>query len=130
MPERANPRIPNVAVAHERISSPNNKDDHAKNPFPKPRTLLYKMTKLPVIRKAFKFAHRTFLPRVSPELALACTIVLSRLCVRAGKLIADKRIALEAAERMCLSMVLRGSRALMVSGRGQALGGTQGLEAA
>ena len=36
---------------------------------------------------------------VSPELALACTIVLSRLCVRAGKLIADKKIALEAAER-------------------------------
>jgi AcrR family transcriptional regulator len=67
---------------------------------------------------------------VSPELALACTIVLSRLCVRAGKLIADKKIELEAAERMCLSMVLRGSRALMASGRGQSLGGTQGLEAA
>ena len=67
---------------------------------------------------------------VSPELALACTIVLSRLCVRAGKLIADKKIALEAAERMCLSMVLRGSRALMTTGRGQSLGRTQGLEAA
>ena len=67
---------------------------------------------------------------VSPELALACTIVLSRLCVRAGKLIADKKIDLEAAERMCLSMVLRGSRALMTAGRGQSLGGAQGLEAA
>jgi len=66
---------------------------------------------------------------VSPELALACTIVLSRLCVRAGKLIADKRIALDAAERMCLSIVLRGSRALMATGR-QSLGGTQSLEAA
>jgi hypothetical protein len=31
---------------------------------------------------------------------------------------------------MCLSMVLRGSRAVMASGRGQTLGGTQGLEAA
>ena len=66
---------------------------------------------------------------VSPELALACTIVLSRLCVRAGKLIADKKIALEAAERMCLSIVLRGSRALMATGR-QSLRGTQSLEAA
>lgn len=67
---------------------------------------------------------------VSPELALTCTIVLSRLCVRAGKLISDKEIALETAEGMCLSMVLRGSRTLMAAGRGQALGGTQGLEAA
>jgi AcrR family transcriptional regulator len=66
---------------------------------------------------------------VSPELALACTIVLTRLCVRAGKLIADKKIGLDAAENLCLSIVLRGSRTLML-GRGQRLGGAQSLEAA
>ena len=67
---------------------------------------------------------------VAPELALACTIVLSLLCVRAGKLIAVRKIDLEAGERMCLSMVLRGSRALMTTGRRQSFGGAQGLEAA
>jgi AcrR family transcriptional regulator len=66
---------------------------------------------------------------VAPELALACTIVLTRLCVRAGKLIADKKIGLDAAESLCLSIVLRGSRTLML-GRGQRLGGAQSLEAA
>ncbi len=61
-------------------------------------------------------SHRS-LQRCAPELALACTVVLSRLCVRTGKLIADKKLSLEAAERMCLSMVLRGSRAVL-SGEG------------
>ena len=70
MPERSKPRTPDVSVGHKRISSPNSKR-HAENPFPKPRTLLWKMTKLPVIRNAFKFAYRTFLPSVSPELTLA-----------------------------------------------------------
>lgn len=64
---------------------------------------------------------------VSPELALACTVVLTRLCLRTGKLIADKRVSMEAAERMCLSMVLRGSRTLL---GGQRLGLSQRLQAA
>jgi AcrR family transcriptional regulator len=67
---------------------------------------------------------------VAPELALACTVVLSRLCVRTGQLIADKKLSLEAAERMCLSMVLRGSRAVL-SGEGvESLRGAQGSKAA
>jgi AcrR family transcriptional regulator len=67
---------------------------------------------------------------VAPDLALACTVVLSRLCVRTGKLIADKKLSVEAAERMCLSMVLRGSRAVL-SGEGvEPLRGTQGSKAA
>ncbi|HEY5758063.1 MAG TPA: TetR/AcrR family transcriptional regulator [Steroidobacter sp.] len=67
---------------------------------------------------------------VAPELALACTVVLSRLCVRTGQLIADKKLSLEAAERMCLSMVLRGSRAVL-SGEGvEPLRGAQGPKAA
>jgi AcrR family transcriptional regulator len=65
---------------------------------------------------------------VSPELALACTVVLTRLCLRTGKLIADKRVSMEAAERMCLSIVLRGSRTLL--GRGQGLGISQCHQAA
>jgi AcrR family transcriptional regulator len=67
---------------------------------------------------------------VSPELALACTVVLTRLCLRTGKLIADKRVSMEAAERMCLSMVLRGSRSLLSRERGQTFGLSQGLQAA
>lgn len=67
---------------------------------------------------------------VSPELALACTVVLTRLCLRTGKLIADKRVSMEAAERMCLSMVLRGSRTLLGGERSQVLGLTQRKQAA
>jgi AcrR family transcriptional regulator len=67
---------------------------------------------------------------VAPELALACTVVLSRLCVRTGQLIANKKLSLEAAERMCLSMVLQGSRAVL-SGEGvDSLRGAQGPKAA
>jgi AcrR family transcriptional regulator len=42
--------------------------------------------------------------------ALGCTVVLTRLCMNAGKLIADRKISLESGERLCLSMVLNGSR--------------------
>jgi len=55
---------------------------------------------------------------ISRAVALACTVVLTTLCLRAGKLIADKRISLEAGERLCLSMVLQGSRNLMSAGQG------------
>src|SRR5688572_25415327 len=34
-------------------------------------TRSYKISKLPVIRTAFRFAHKTLLPRVSPEITLA-----------------------------------------------------------
>ena len=47
------------------------------------------------------------------EVAVGCTAILSRLCGRAARLIADKRIALEPAERMCLAIVLRGSRGVI-----------------
>jgi AcrR family transcriptional regulator len=47
------------------------------------------------------------------EVAVGCTAILSRLCGRAAKLIADKRITLEPAERMCLAIVLRGSRGVI-----------------
>jgi AcrR family transcriptional regulator len=47
------------------------------------------------------------------KVAVGCTVILSRLCGRAAKLISDRRIALESAERMCLAMVLRGSRGVI-----------------
>jgi AcrR family transcriptional regulator len=42
--------------------------------------------------------------------ALGCTVVLTTVSLRAGKLISDKRISLELGERLCLSMILQGSR--------------------
>jgi AcrR family transcriptional regulator len=50
------------------------------------------------------------LPR---DTALGVTVVLSRLCVRAGKLLADKRISLQSAERLCLAIVSEGSRTVI-----------------
>jgi AcrR family transcriptional regulator len=47
------------------------------------------------------------------EVAVGCTVILSRLCGRAAKLIADRRITLQPAERMCLAIVLRGSRGVI-----------------
>jgi len=47
------------------------------------------------------------------EVAVGCTAILSRLCGRAAKLISDRRIALEVAERVCLAIVLRGSRSVI-----------------
>jgi AcrR family transcriptional regulator len=84
-------------------------------------------------RAANAAAHASYLTdryKVAPEVALACTVVLSRLCVRTGKLIADKKIALAAAERMCLSMVMQGSRAVLGSESVEGLGGAQGAKAA
>jgi len=43
------------------------------------------------------------------DTALGVTVVLSRLCLRAGKLLADRRISLQSAERLCLSIVAEGS---------------------
>ena len=61
--------------------------------------------------------------------AVGCTVILSRLCGRAAKLIADKKITLPAAERMCLAMVLRGSRNVIGAHRDTARR-PQGLKAA
>ncbi|HTE40842.1 MAG TPA: TetR family transcriptional regulator [Steroidobacteraceae bacterium] len=47
---------------------------------------------------------------IERAVALGCTVVLTTLCLRAGKLISDKRISLQSGERLCLSMVLQGSR--------------------
>jgi AcrR family transcriptional regulator len=57
--------------------------------------------------------HLVELYGIPRKVALGCTVILSRLCGRAAKLISDKRIALEAAERMCLAIVLRGSRGVI-----------------
>jgi AcrR family transcriptional regulator len=63
------------------------------------------------------------------DVAVGCTVILSRLCGRAAKLIADKRVALEPAERMCLAIVLRGSRSVIGAYRDSSRG-SQGSHAA
>jgi AcrR family transcriptional regulator len=47
------------------------------------------------------------------DTALGVTVVLSRLCLRAGKLLADKRISLRSAEQLCLAIVSEGSRTVI-----------------
>jgi len=42
--------------------------------------------------------------------AFGTTAVLTTLCLRAGKLLADKRVTLPVAERLCLAVVVQGSR--------------------
>lgn len=46
-------------------------------------------------------------------LALGTTVVLTTMCLRAGKIVADGRIPVDSAERLCLSMMLQGSRDLV-----------------
>jgi AcrR family transcriptional regulator len=62
--------------------------------------------------------HLVELYGIPMQIAVGCTVILSRLCGRAAKLISDKRIALEPAERMCLAIVLRGSRGVIGAYRG------------
>lgn len=50
---------------------------------------------------------------IPKSLALGTTVVLTTLCLRAGKIVADGRIPVESAERLCLSMMLQGSRDLV-----------------
>ncbi|HMN47148.1 MAG TPA: TetR/AcrR family transcriptional regulator [Povalibacter sp.] len=50
------------------------------------------------------------------SLALGTTVVLTTLCLRAGKVIADGKISEEAAERLCLTLMLQGSRDLVSRG--------------
>jgi AcrR family transcriptional regulator len=63
---------------------------------------------------------------ISRQLALGCTVVLTTLCLRAGKLIADRRIDLAAGEKLCLSMVVQGSRNIISAGQSRG-GRTQRL---
>lgn len=67
---------------------------------------------------------------VSRALAVGTTVVLTRLCLNAGKLIADKKISVEAGERLCLALVLEGSRKLIRGDGNRAVGRTQGIKAA
>lgn len=50
---------------------------------------------------------------ISREEATGFTVVLTRLSLRAGQLIADKRISLESGERLCIAMILNGSRSMI-----------------
>jgi AcrR family transcriptional regulator len=63
-------------------------------------------------------------------IALGCTVVLTRLSVRAGHIIADGRISLKSAERLALAMILNGSRRIVGAHRTGGVGGAQGLKAA
>jgi AcrR family transcriptional regulator len=53
---------------------------------------------------------------ISRSLALGTTVVLTTLCLRAGKIIADGRIPEATAERLCLALVVQGSRDLVSRG--------------
>lgn len=53
---------------------------------------------------------------IPKALALGTTVVLTTLCLRAGKIIADGRISVDSAERLCLAMVVQGSRDLVSRG--------------
>jgi AcrR family transcriptional regulator len=57
--------------------------------------------------------HLVELYGIPLKVAVGCTAILSRLCGRAAKLISDKKIALEPAERICVAIVLRGSRGVI-----------------
>ncbi len=54
---------------------------------------------------------------VSKATAFGTTVVLSTLCLRAGKIIADGRIPAAVAERLCLKLVVQGSRDVVSRGR-------------
>ena len=49
----------------------------------------------------------------SRAVAFACTVMLTNVCLRTGKLIADQKIPLESGERLCLAIVLQGSQDLL-----------------
>lgn len=53
---------------------------------------------------------------IPKALALGTTVVLTTVCLRAGKIIADGRISVDTAERLCLSMLLQGSHDLVSQG--------------
>jgi AcrR family transcriptional regulator len=61
---------------------------------------------------------------IPKAVALCSTAVLSRLTVRTGQLIADHKVSPDFGERLCVSMVLNGSRAI-VSSNSSSLGASQ-----
>lgn len=50
---------------------------------------------------------------IPKSLAYGATVVLTTLCMRAGKVIADGKIPEEVAERLCLTLLVQGSRDLI-----------------
>jgi AcrR family transcriptional regulator len=89
--------------------------------------LLQTLLSNPVVRALLRAEHRkeqsnyirshaqelAELYGIPKGLALGTTVVLTTLCLRAGKIIADGRISVATAERLCLSMMLQGSHDLV-----------------
>lgn len=59
---------------------------------------------------------------IPKAVAVACTAVLTRVTVRTGQLIADKRLSPEFGERLCVAMVLNGSREIARSNGNDSIG--------
>lgn len=55
---------------------------------------------------------------VEPDLARGATVVLTAVCLRAGRLLAERKIPLEMAERLSLAIVTGGNREIVREGRG------------
>jgi AcrR family transcriptional regulator len=89
--------------------------------------LLQTLLSNPVVRALLRAEHRkehsnyirshaqelVRLYGIPKGLALGTTVVLTTVCLRAGKIIADGRISVATAERLCLSMMLQGSHDLV-----------------
>jgi len=54
---------------------------------------------------------------VEPDLARGATVVLTAVCLRAGRLLAERKIPLEMAERLSLAIVTGGNREIVREGR-------------
>jgi hypothetical protein len=55
---------------------------------------------------------------VADDLGYGATVVLTAVCLRAGRLLAERKIPLEMAERLSLAIVTAGNRSLTRSARG------------
>lgn len=53
---------------------------------------------------------------VAPDMARGVTVVLSAVCLRAGRLLAEKKISLQVAERLSLAIVTAGNRDIILGG--------------
>jgi AcrR family transcriptional regulator len=87
-------------------------------------SLLQTLLRSPEVRLAMRQDHRSrrgddmnrhadYLVQtfgVSKPVALACTTILTSLSLRAGRLVAAKKISVEVAERLCVAMTEQGSR--------------------
>jgi AcrR family transcriptional regulator len=54
---------------------------------------------------------------VSRGVALCCTVILTNVSLRTGKLVANKKIPVDLAERLCVAITLQGSRDTISAGR-------------